>query len=49
MRLAGDIHNRYLISFVPDVEEAQRFHRITLQVKDRPDAVVLSAGILEFD
>ena len=42
MRLAGDIHNRYLISFVPDVEEAQRFHRITLQVKDRSDAVVLS-------
>jgi len=42
MRLAGDIHNRYLISFVPDVGAAQRFHPITLQVKDRPDAVVLT-------
>jgi len=42
MRLAGDIHNRYLISFVPDVGAAQRFHPITLQVKDWPDAVVLT-------
>lgn len=42
MRLAGDIHNRYLVSFVPDVDKMQRFHRITLQVKNRADAVVLT-------
>jgi hypothetical protein len=42
MRLAGDIHNRYLVSFVPDVDETQRFHRLTLQVKNRPDAAVLT-------
>ncbi|HMJ61066.1 MAG TPA: VWA domain-containing protein [Bryobacteraceae bacterium] len=42
MRLAGDIHNRYLVSFVPDVDETQRFHRLTLQIKNRPDAAVLT-------
>ena len=42
MRLAADIHNRYLVSFVPETDKEQRFHRITLQVKNRPDAVVLT-------
>jgi VWFA-related protein len=42
MRLSGDIHNRYLVSFVPDADQAQRFHRITLQVKNRPDAAILT-------
>ncbi|HEY6989085.1 MAG TPA: VWA domain-containing protein [Bryobacteraceae bacterium] len=42
MRLAGDIHNRYLVSFVPAADQEARFHRITLQVKNRPDAVVLT-------
>jgi hypothetical protein len=42
MRMAGDIHNRYLVSFVPDTDKTQRFHRITLQVKNQPDAVVLT-------
>jgi VWFA-related protein len=42
MRLARDIHNRYLVSFVPDLDKTQRFHRLTLKVKDRPNAVVLT-------
>jgi VWFA-related protein len=42
MRLAGDVHNRYLISFVPDSDEAQRFHPLVLRVKDRSDAIVLT-------
>lgn len=42
MRLAGDIHNRYLVSFVPVADQETRFHRITLRVKNRPDAVILT-------
>lgn len=42
MRLQADIHNRYFISFVPDVENTPNFHRLVLQVKNRRDAVVLT-------
>ncbi len=42
MRLGRDIHSRYLLSFVPDTEPAPSFHQLVLQVKNRPDAVVLT-------
>jgi VWFA-related protein len=42
MRLGSDIHNRYLVSFIPDVEKTQTFHKLLIQVKNHPDAVVLT-------
>lgn len=40
MQLAADVHNRYLISFVPDHDLIPRFHSIALKIKDHPDAMV---------
>jgi VWFA-related protein len=40
MKLSADIHTRYLLSFPPDIEKAQSFHEISLQIRNRPDAVV---------
>lgn len=40
MQLAADVHNRYLVSFVPDQNLTPRFHPIALRIKDHPDAIV---------
>lgn len=42
MRLGNDIHSRYLLSFVSDTEPAPSFHQLLLQVRNRPDAAVLT-------
>jgi len=40
LQVAADVHNRYLVSFVPDQDTTPRFHSITLKIKDHPDAIV---------
>jgi VWFA-related protein len=39
--VAADIHNRYILSFTPDLSESPRFHHLQLQVKNHPDAVIV--------
>ena len=40
LQVAADVHNRYLVSFVPDQDAPPRFHSITLKIKDHPNAIV---------
>jgi VWFA-related protein len=40
MQLSRDIHSRYLVSFVPDKPEARMFHRVSIRIRNHPDAVV---------
>jgi VWFA-related protein len=40
MLLSKDIHNRYLLSFTPAVEQTSTFHRIEIKVKNAPGAIV---------
>jgi VWFA-related protein len=40
IRLGTEIHSRYLISFTPDLEQVPRFHRLQVQIKSHPDALV---------
>jgi VWFA-related protein len=37
IRLGSDIHNRYMVSFTPAVQNAAGYHRIVLEVRDRPE------------
>ena len=38
--LGSEIHNRYIITFTPDQEQRRVFHRVQVQIKDRPDSKV---------
>lgn len=38
--LGTEMHSRYLISFTPDLEPSPRFHRLDVQIKNHPDAVI---------
>ena len=40
IRLGSEIHNRYLLSFTPDLEQTPRFHHLQLEVKNHPDALI---------
>jgi VWFA-related protein len=40
IRVGADIHNRYLLSFTPDLEQTPQFHQLQIQIKNRPDAVI---------
>jgi len=40
IKLGGDIHSRYLISFTPEVDAKPSFHKLEIKVRDRPDASV---------
>ncbi len=40
MRVANDIHSRYLVSFVPDGAQIPSFHQISIRIKGHPDAVI---------
>jgi VWFA-related protein len=39
MLLSKDIHNRYLLSFTPAIEQVSTFHKIEIQVRDAPGTV----------
>ncbi|HEX3684447.1 MAG TPA: VWA domain-containing protein [Bryobacteraceae bacterium] len=39
MLLSKDIHNRYLLSFTPAVEQTSTFHKIEIKVKNAPGAI----------
>ena len=39
MLLSKDIHNRYLLSFTPAVEQTSSFHKIDVQVQNAPGAI----------
>ena len=36
IRLGTEIHNRYLLSFTPQLERAPQFHRLHVEIKDQP-------------
>jgi VWFA-related protein len=38
--LGAELHSRYLISFTPDLEQVARFHRLQVQVKNHPGALI---------
>ena len=40
IRLGGEIHSRYLLSFTPDLEPTPQFHHLQLQIKNHPDALI---------
>ena len=40
IRLETEIHSRYFLSFTPELDPAPRFHKLQLQIKNHPDAVV---------
>lgn len=40
IRVGTEIHNRYLLSFTPDLEQTPQFHHLQLQIKNHPDAVI---------
>lgn len=40
IRLGAEVHSRYLISFTPAASPQEKFHSITVQVRDRPDLIV---------
>ncbi len=40
IKLGGDIHSRYLISFTPEEEAKSSFHKLEITVRDHPDASI---------
>ena len=38
--LGTDVHNRYLLSFTPNVEQTQRFHLLQLRIENHPEAII---------
>ncbi len=40
IKLGGDIHSRYLISFTPEDDPTPSFHKLEITVRNRPDASV---------
>ena len=40
IQLSRDIHSRYLVSFVPAGPGTRTFHRVSIRIRDHPDAVV---------
>ena len=38
--LGADLHNRYFLSFTPDLEQTPRFHHLEVQIKSHPDALI---------
>ena len=40
IQVGAEIHNRYLLSFTPDLEQTPRFHHLELQIKNHPDALI---------
>ncbi len=40
IQVGAEIHNRYLLSFTPDLEQTPRFHHLELQIKNHSDALI---------
>ena len=40
IQLSQDIHGRYLVSFVPAEPGARMFHRVSIRIRNHPDAIV---------
>jgi VWFA-related protein len=40
VNIGKEVHSQYLLSFVPDAETAPAYHRLSISVKDRPDAII---------
>ncbi len=40
MEIGKEVHSQYQLSFVPEAETKAVYHRLTVRVKDRPEAVV---------
>jgi hypothetical protein len=40
IQLSRDVHSRYLVSFVPDNSAAPMFHRVSVRIRNHPEAVV---------
>lgn len=43
MQLSKDIHNRYLLSFTPAVEQTSTFHKIEIEVQNAPPGTITRA------
>ena len=39
MLLSKDIHNRYLVSFTPAIEQTSTFHKIEIEIKNAPGTI----------
>lgn len=40
MLLSKDVHNRYLLSFSPAVEQSSTFHKVEIKVKNASGAII---------
>lgn len=40
MLLSKDIHNRYLVSFTPPIEQTSTFHKIEIKVRNAPGTII---------
>ena len=40
IRLGTDVHSRYILSFQPEPTKLNSFHRLLVEIRDRPDLLV---------
>jgi hypothetical protein len=40
IQVGTEIHNLYLLSFTPDLEQTQQFHQLQVQVRNHPGVVI---------